>query len=194
MYGKLNIYLSAIVSLLLISSFSGGAQDVGVFNSLKGIGAAARFADTEDAFISTHFYVDIYGVVTSRCSFPGYKANVSRQYIFKRVPCNGYSMTFYAGPGLTAGYVRDHDKGRGVDLTSLMSDNQGFILALSGDVGCRFDFGGLVALDLSFMAEAGAHMRRNEQEKDYAAANFSIYNNGILQALYPQLTILFKLR
>lgn len=181
---------------MLFLGFQPGAraQEVGVFNSLKGIGAAARFYDSPDAFVSAHFYVDIYGVVTSRCSYPGYKMNVSRQYVFARIPRNGYTMEFYAGPGLTAGYVRDHDKGRGWDLTSLTSDNQGWMVGISGDAGCRFDFGGAVALDLSLMAEAGAHFRRTENENTYNAVSSSIYNNGILQALYPQLTILFRLK
>lgn len=194
MYAKLSIVVSVTLALLLGAQVRTSAQEVGLFNSPKGIGAAARYYDSPDAFVSAHFYVDIYGVVTSRCSYPGYKLNVSRQYVFARIPRNGYSMTFYAGPGVTAGFVRDHDKGRGWDLVSLTSDNQGWILAVSGDAGCRFDFGGAVALDLSLMAEAGAHFRRTENEDAYTAVSTSIYNNGILQALYPQLTILFKLK
>ena len=180
--------------LLLCISAKSQAQEIGVFNSAKGIGAAARFYDSPDAFVSTHFFIDIYGVVTSRCSYPGYRFNLSRQYIFARLPRNGFAMVFYAGPGITAGYVRDHDKGRGWDLTSLTSDNQGWIVGISGDAGCLFDFGGNVALDLSFMVEAGAHFRRTENESTYNAVSSSIYNNGILQSLYPQLTILFKLK
>ena len=103
-------------------------------------------------------------------------------------------MTLYAGPGISFGYVHDHDKGRKLfDIGSLIANNDGFMFAVSGDAGCRFDFGKTIALDLSFTADAGLHVRRNEKEKSYEAASLSIYNNGLLQALYPQLTILFKL-
>ena len=60
--------------------------------------------------------------------------------------------------------------------------------------GCRFDFGGRVALDLSFATDAGLHIRRNEKEQKYMATSLSIYNNGLIQSFYPQLTILFKLK
>jgi hypothetical protein len=107
---------------------------------------------------------------------------------------DGSRIRMFAGPGIGAGYVRDHDKGRGIDLTTLISDNPGLAFAASGDIGWRFDFGGFVSLDLSFTAEAGVHARRNEREKGYAATSLSIYNNGLMQAFYPQLSIVFKLR
>lgn len=105
----------------------------------------------------------------------------------------GVGYTFYAGPGVSTGVVRDHDKGRGFDLTSLISENPGFMFALSGNVGCRFDFGRKLSLDLSFLADAGIHVRVNEKEKSYTATSLSVYNNGFIQMFYPQLTILYKL-
>ena len=194
MYGKLYTTLAAFTIAFALFPSGLRAQEAGLFSSPKGVGAVFRLPERDNVFHSATFYVDIYGVVTSRCSYPGYKLNISRQYIFSRLQRNGYSMTLYAGPGVSAGYVRDHDKGRGFDLVSLMSDNQGLMFALSGDAGCRFDFGGSVALDLSLTAEAGVHVRPNEREQSYQATYLSIYNNGLLQALYPQFTILFKIR
>ena len=193
MYRKLNILFTALLFALTVPCPWIKAQEVGLFNSPKGIGLAFHTSEKDGEFHSAAAFVDIYGVATSRCSYPGYKVNLSRQYIFSRAPRDAWSMSFYAGPGISAGYVRDHDKGRGWDLSSLMSDNQGLMFALSGSAGCRFDFGSKVALDLSFTAEAGVHIRRNEKEKGYSAANLSIYNNGLIQIFYPQLTFLFKL-
>ena len=130
---------------------------------------------------------------TSRCSYPGIRFSVSRQYVLSRRVNGDVSMTFYAGPGVTVGYVRDHDKGRGIDFVSLFGNTEGFALAISGDGGCRFDFDGPVSLDLSFTADLGIHIRRNEMEWSYFSPNVSIFNNGLIQALYPQLTILFRL-
>ena len=178
---------------LLCLGGAASAQDAGIFSSPKGIGATAATGVMDGAFYTLTAFIDIYGVPTSRCLYPGVRINASRQFILGEKQCRGYVMRFYAGPGFTAGYVRDHDKGRGIDLGSLMSDNQGFMFALSGDAGCRFDFGRTVALDLSFAADAGIHFRRNEKEKTYAATNLSIFNNGIYQMLYPQFTIFFKL-
>lgn len=170
-----------------------GQESVGLFSSVKGIGATVRTRESGGVFHSATAFIDIYGVPTSRCSNPGMRFNVSRQYIIGRASRGDVAMTFYAGPGVTAGYVRDHDKGRGIDFTSLMSDNDGFMAALSADTGCRFDFGGQVSLDLSFAGELGVHVRRNEREHGYFATSLSVYNNGWMQLLYPQIIFLFRL-
>lgn len=187
---------TVLAAVLLACCFSpvSGAQDAGLFNSPKGLGACLYLPEKDGIFHTVTAYVDLYGIPSSRCLYPGFKANVSRQYSLKSWAKDGYSISMYAGPGVSAGYVRDHDKGRGIDLSTLISDNPGVAFAVSGDIGWRFDFGGFVALDLSFTAEAGVHVRRNEKEKGYAATSLSIYNNGLMQALYPQLIILFKFR
>lgn len=186
--------LVATLALLLAMTLPAGAQEFGLFSSPKGVGGSVRFPEKDGIFHTAHAYVDIYGVATSRCSYPGFKANFSRQYVCRRFQRDGYSVAFYAGPGISLGYVRDHDKGRGFDLTSLMADNEGFALAVSGDAGFFFDFGRNVFLDLSWTAEAGIHLRRNEAEKKYTAASLSLYNNGLLQAIYPQLTVYFRFK
>lgn len=187
---------TVLAALLLACVFCpySGAQDAGLFNSPKGIGASLYLPEKDGIFHTVTAYVDIYGIPSSRCLYPGFKANFSRQYSLRSWEMDGYRIRMYAGPGISAGYVRDHDKGRGIDLTTLISDNPGLAFAASGDIGWRFDFGGFVSLDLSFTAEAGVHARRNEREKGYAATSLSIYNNGLMQAFYPQLSIVFKLR
>lgn len=169
------------------------SQEAGFFNSPKGLGAQLRFSEQEGIFHSLTAFVDIYGVPTGRCLYPGFRMNVSRQYVLQELDKGDFGMTFYIGPGISAGFVHDHDKGRWFDLTSLVGGNSGFMLALSADAGCRFDFGKRIAMDLSFALDAGIHVRRNENEKAYNATSLSIYNNGLLQILYPQLTFLFKL-
>ena len=193
MYGKLHIALPLFI-LSLVWVPSAAQESVGVFNSPKGIGATVRLQESNGIFHTATAFVDIYGVATSRCSNPGLRFNVSRQYVLGRAQKGDVGLTFYAGPGATLGYVRDHDKGLGIDFKSLFSDNEGFIAAISGDAGCRFDFGGFVALDLSLASDLGIHVRKNEHEKEYFAPSVSIYNNGWMQWLYPQLTILFRLK
>ena len=193
MYGKPHTAL-LILLLSLCAPRLDAQESVGLFNSIKGIGATVRFPEESGVFHSATAFVDIYGVATSRCSNPGLRFNVSRMYVLGKQDRGDIHLTFYAGPGATVGYVRDHDKGRGVDLTSLMSNNDGFMAAVSAGAGCRFDFIGRVALDLSLTGDLGVHIRQNEHEDGYFAANLSIFNNGWMQLLYPQLTILFKFR
>ncbi|MBQ6556054.1 MAG: hypothetical protein IJL86_00750 [Bacteroidales bacterium] len=190
MYRKPHTALLALLICALLLPAKAASQEVGLFSSPKGVGVLWQGAEKNGAFNTAAAYVDIYGVVTSRCSFPGYKANFSRQYVFYRKDAGEWNLTLYAGPGLSAGYVHDHDKGRGVDLSALVADNQGFVFALSGDFGMRFEFPGAVVLNLSWTAEAGLHLRENERFKD--SSNLSIYNNGFIQSLYPQLGILYR--
>ncbi|MBO4476104.1 MAG: hypothetical protein J5737_05250 [Bacteroidales bacterium] len=192
MYSRIHTVL-LLVLLGLLPLRLQGQESVGLFSSLKGIGATVRLPESNGVFHTATAFVDIYGVATSRCSNPGLRFNVSRQYVIGRKSNGDVGFTFYAGPGITAGFVRDHDKGRGIDLVSLMADNEGVVAALSADAGCRFDFGGAVSLDLSFAGDLGVHIRRNEKENGYFAPSLSIYNNGWMQLLYPQITILFRL-
>lgn len=193
MYRRIHTALILVI-LSLMPLHLQGQESAGLFSSVKGIGATLRTPESGGVFHSATAFIDIYGVPTSRCSNPGIRVNVSRQYIMGRTSRGDVGMTFYAGPGITAGYVRDHDKGRGIDLKSLMSDNEGIVAALSADAGCRFDFGGLVSLDLSFAGDLGVHIRQNEREHGYFATSLSIYNNGWMQLLYPQIVFLFHLR
>ncbi|MCH5173158.1 MAG: hypothetical protein J1D85_02995 [Bacteroidales bacterium] len=182
------------IFLLLGRGFASSAQEAGVFNSPKGIGACLSTWSGGGNFCTLTAYADIYGVATSRCQYPGFRMNAMRQFTLRTLEANGMSMSFYAGTGLSAGYVRDHDKGRWVDLSSLVSDNPGVMLALSGDVGCHFDFGRSIGVDLSFTADAGVHIRRNEAEQAYRATSVSVFNNGLWQVFYPQFIIYFKLK
>lgn len=183
-----------LVLFLGLSELTAGAQvSAGLFNSIKGVGASVVFAEHQNVFHTATAYVDIYGVATGRCSNPGFRINVSREYVLRRFSRGDVGFTFYAGPGVSAGYVRDHDKGRGIDLVSLVSDNEGIMAAVSVNTGCRLSFGGPVSLDLSFAGDLGVHMRRNEKESGYFAPSVSIFNNGWMQLLYPQLTVLFRL-
>ena len=177
----------------LLAAPAYGQESIGLFNSIKGIGAAVRLPEKDGIFHSAYGFIDVYGVATGRCSYPGFRLNVSRNYVISRSDKADYSMCWYAGPGITAGYIRDHDKGRGIDLVTLFGNNEGLALALSGTGGLRFDFHGPFSLDLSFTADLGIHIRRYEHESGYFAPSVSIFNNGFLQALYPQLTILYRL-
>lgn len=141
-------------------------------------------------FENIALYAEIYGIPTGRCSSPGVKLCYSHNVILKRMEFETARLSFYAGPGVSAGYLRDAEIGKyeGTDFT--LTRNPGFMAALSGTGGCHFNFCRNIALDLSFTAEIGIHVRRDEKVH---SLNLNFYRNGLLQALYPQLSILFYL-
>lgn len=86
--------------------------------------------------------------------------------------------------------MRDAEIGKYEGTEFTLTRNPGFMAALSGTGGCHFDFNRNIALDLSFTAELGIHVRRDEKVN---SMDLNFYRNGLLQALYPQLSILFHL-
>lgn len=191
----LHIVLAMLV--IAVSTHVGWSRDLrselspsaGVFNSIKGVGATVRFPSGME-FGNISLYAEIYGIPTGRCSTPGVKLCYSHNIILKGMEFETARLSFYAGPGVSVGYMRDAEIGKyeGTDFT--LARNSGFMAALSGTGGCLFNFSRNIALDLSFTAELGIHVRRDEKVH---SLNMNFYRNGLLQALYPQLSILFYL-
>lgn len=185
----LTITLTAIAVLLGIQTH---AQPVsaGIFNSLKGIGATVELPHGTDEFTSLSAFVEIFGIPTGRCDKPGGKFNFSHNFIFRKYDNDATLFELYAGPGLSAGYMRDFEVGKRVDTILKLTDTPGLMAALSGRAGCRFSFEKRIALNLSFTAEFGIHARRDRNVNNI---NVRMYHNGLLQCLYPELSILVQL-
>lgn len=171
-------------------SLNAQPASLGVFNSLKGIGATVEIPRGENEFMSFVAFTEIYGIPTGRCDKPGVKARFSHNFIFKTFEQEATIFMLYAGPGVTAGYMRDFEVGRRIDKTLTLTHNPGLMAALCGSIGCRFSFESRIALDLSFTADLGIHAR-----KDEALHNIDVrmYRNGLMQAFYPELSILIYL-
>lgn len=189
MYRPLGIALTAIAVMLSIYSNAQPAS-VGVYNSLKGIGATLEIPHGESEFTSIVAFTEIYGIPTGRCDSPGFKARYSHNFIFKTYEQEATIFMLYAGPGVTAGYMRDFELGRRIDKTLTLTHNPGLMAALCGSLGCRFSFESRIALDLSFTADLGIHARQNEELHNI---DVRMYRNGLMQAFYPELSILVYL-
>jgi len=178
--------LSAFAALSI--SIAAGAQAVGIFNSGRGFGLAAQEYDKDGAaFSSFVLYADIYGLPLGRTEHPGIKGNFSRNLFIDDVKVDKAKLSFYAGPGITAGYVQDGE--RSVISHEHLANNPGLVFALSGSAGCLFTFDRHLSLDLSFQLEVGFHIRKDEymDQKD-----LTLYSNGVSRAWIPQLLILYR--
>lgn len=162
----------------------------GVYNSLKGIGAEVEIPNGGNEFTSLVAFAEIYGIPTGRCDKPGVKVRFSHNYVFKTFEEESTVFMLYAGPGVSAGYMRDFEVGRRIDKTLTLTRNPGVMAALSGSFGCRFSFESRIALDLSFTADLGIHARRDEELHNI---DVRMYRNGLMQSFYPELSILVLL-
>ena len=162
----------------------------GIYNSPKGFGAAVQISSSEGAFDNFSLVADFSGLFTRRCDHPGVKFNYSHNYVFATTEKEGMRYQLYLGPGFTAGWLHDWEKGRWEQTGgTAFRKNYGGMAALSGSAGCRFIFERRLTLDLFWTAEVGIHIRRNEIQETPA---ISFYLNGIMQSLYPQLLIMYR--
>ena len=184
------IVTAAVAVLLSISSYAQGPY-LGVFNSLKGIGAALELpAKDSSEFNSFALYAEIFGIPTGRCSEPGVKFNWSHNFILWDTEKDSTVYSIYAGPGISCGYMRDFELGKRKDKSLVLTKKPGVMTALSGTGGARFSFSGRIALDLSFTLDLGIFVRRDEALNNF---DLNLYRNGLAQSLYPQLSILVLL-
>lgn len=187
---RCELLISVLLCFLLLpapSHAQNRSVSMGLFNSPRGFGAAASF-NSEDgrSFSELSLFADIYGLPTGRCGEPGVKASFVRNFIFSSFEIDDVRLGIFAGPGVSAGFVKDYEPGYALDITR----NHGLCAALCGDIGLRVRFSRGVSLGLSFQAELGFHMRRDD---DMRANNLAIYKNGLVQSFWPNLSILFDL-
>ena len=180
-------YILFVVSLLL-SCLCASAQrpSAGMYNSVKGFGLSFSLQSEDGEMDVFTAYADIYGIPSGRSKVPGAKFNYSHQFVFTTLVFNDAVLDIYAGPGVTAGYVHDHESGFFTDYDKPLLLNMGVVGALSGTVGCVFSFSRKLMLDLSWTVEGGIHMRRDETLENI---DLKLYKNGLTQAWMPQLVI-----
>jgi len=175
-----------LASLSLAAGANAQNHGIGLFSSPKGFGISygQEGKKSPEFFTTTTLYADIYGLTADRTDHPGIKFNTSRLYYLDIIEGSESSYIFYVGPGITAGYVHDFEKDYWEDFYTRLTKKAGAILALSGTAGCRIAFNRAIMLDISFTIEAGMHLRNDD-----GSTKLSLYKNGLVQALYPQLTI-----
>jgi len=177
-------------AMALVLCVSAGAQNhgLGLFNSPKGFGISYEWegAKGTDHFYNLTLFADIYGMSTARAQDPGVKFNAAKLYGIRTIVTDEVKFLLYAGPGLTAGYAHDFEKGYWRSLYDTLVKSPGYILALSGTGGCRMSFKRSIMLDLSFTMDAGMHLRKEDGNN-----KLSMYKNGLIHAVSPQLTIYF---
>ena len=146
----------------------------GMFHSLKGIGGCFRFGELN----SLSVYADMEEVYAGRALYPGLRVSYLRPLaLAEKKASDGSVFTFYAGPGVTGGYLRD--KGEWYDIMA------GISLGAGVTVGLRERF--LLSLELE--GTAALLVSKNTLLDTWG---MRMYRNGYRQAFYPQLKIEYR--
>lgn len=175
------------VTLLILPALAlhAPAQDfnslsLGTFHSPKGLGFCIESQQEEDSFDSFDIIIDMFGVLRGDYSTPGIKATYYRGIVLKHHRGDGCDADFYAGPGVTAGYVRD------------IHEPFSAVAGMSGVIGGRLDFyNNKLVICMEAGLDLALELNRNNR---YRNIDLSLYKAGIYHVFYPQVRILYRLK
>ena len=176
--------IAATLAVLFPTAASAGSRvaQAGVISSPKGFGISLGTRQNDRHIYNTlDLTADLEGILRGTENTPGIKLSYLHENILKSgtirddVACN-----FYVGGGVSAGYVKDHGP----------SDrNHGAMLGLAAGVGVIFIFPGHIDIAIGFTGEFGLHLRKDER---YGNLDLSWYENGVLKAPIPQITLYYR--
>ena len=178
--------VSLLIAALLLPALAwkAPAQDVkslsiGTFHSPKGIGLCMESRQESASFDTFDIIADMFGILNGSHSKPGIKATYCRDIILKHFDHDEYDLDLYAGPGVTAGYVRD------------INEPLSLVAGMTGSAGCRLFFDSrrvVVCIELGL--DLAAEVNRNNRFRN---VDLTIYKSGILHTFYPQIRLLWQL-
>ena len=148
---------------------SRGQWSLGTIHSVKGVGFCADVFRDADSFCSFTLTADLPDIINGQSSTPGLKATCHYNLILREWKEGKYRL--YAGPGLTAGHVRNLD----IHL--------GAMGGVSADAGLRVSC--LHSLSVSVELQADfALLFKNRYNPD-----MGLYRAGFLHSYYPHVRI-----
>ena len=148
----------------------------GTFNSPKGMGLAADFSFRgEGDFSSAGIWLDARDFFGEGDSDIGIKGSFIHNFTIFTASGPQNSLTVYAGPGISMGYVYDIEKDRGV------------MGALCADVGVRVSLANPLVVSLGFSADLGLHV-----SKENDGTILSLYKEGLIHSYYPELRFMYN--
>ena len=172
---KASRFILVFIGLIISRGALCQEKSIGLFNSPKGFGVTYSNDAGNRSYNSFSLYSDMTGVFSGKNSNPGIRFEYFKVFFVKEKNTQDCEIRFYAGPGVSSGYVRDYG-----------SDIYGVLLALSGTAGVRFCFPRGIAIDLGLSADLGLHIRGKENGQ---TANLKFYRNGLYRIPYPQIKL-----
>jgi len=160
---------------------SAQSLSLGTFHAIKGLGLHLTTQDADSLEFNTYLvYADMAGVVNGTYSTPGIKACYIHDFTLMLFPGDGSITHLMAGPGMSLGWVRDRD-----------SANYGLSCSLCANICCKIMFDKRVDIAVGFMPEIGLFAR---YDNSGAATTVSMYYNGLRYAVFPYVSVAWRLR
>ena len=159
-------------------------ERVGLLNSPKGFGVSLGIQQEDRRVYNTvSLTADLDGILGGIESTPGVKFTwLHQNQIRGGVIRDDVDYGLYLGGGFTTGWVRDH---------GAPNRNHGAILGMAAGAGVVFLFPNHIDIALSFTGEFGLQLRKDET---FGTLDLSWYENGVLKALIPQVTLYYRFK
>ena len=186
MTGKVKANILILTLLILpVLGCQAPAQEVksltfGTFHSPKGLGICLGVQQEASSFDSFDVIADMFGILSGDYTRPGVKATYYRGIILKHREGTEFSTDLYAGPGVTAGYVRD------------IHEPLSIVAGMSGVAGGRLLFE-RKRLIINFEAGMDLALELNRNNR-YKKTDLKLYQAGIFHIFYPQIRIQYMIR
>lgn len=155
--------------------------ELGTMHSPKSFGLTLEFLDDEyDSSDLFELLADMHGLWDGTRPVPGFKFTYLRNVcITDFVLDKTIQSSFYVGPGVSLGYIRDSNK------------PFGFMAGVSATMGVKMRFPSRIVICLEVGTDFGLfvseHQRSSQLELTY-------YQSGLKNFYYPQLRIAYSLR
>lgn len=167
--------ISAALLLLSSGAISARPKACGAEFSFSGLCINFQASNEEDTFDDFCLGIDFYRFINGEIRHPGVRFTYVRDYVLASFSRDDFDARWFAGPGMTAGYVQDRNAGFGT------------LIGLCGNVGIEFDFRMPVCISLSLMPSLATHIIRKDNSTD-----LNIYFNGLVDLLSPRLGIKYS--
>lgn len=174
------------IIVLLVSFITAGQAEISAQSMMKaagaefaftGIGISIRkYTSSGSAFHDISITLDLQDVLTGKSRQPGARLCYVMDYVLCTTRTDSFVLRWYAGPGFTAGYVRDIGRGFGI------------MAGICGNAGAEFSFNVPVCISVTVTPCLATHI-------SYGAGipHLDLYRSGILlQSISPRLGIRYE--
>lgn len=158
-------------------SAQGKMKAAGAEFALTGIGInLQKYTSSRTSFHNISIDMDMKDVLSGRSRVPGVRMSYTMDYILATASTASFTLRWFAGPGFTAGYVRDMRKGFGI------------MAGICGNAGAEFSFMVPVCISISFTPCLATHISYSS-----GTPGLDIYRSGLLiQSVSPRVGIRYE--
>lgn len=162
--------LMLFMACLLSDQAKAQPRSAGGQFSLNGIDVSFQHSVRDTVFIELNAGIDLLEVLDGRTAKPGAKARLTYNFIFWNRKYESGTMSLYAGPGISAGYVRNEG-------------TFGPAIGICGQFGLEYSFiTRPLILSISIVPSVALHMK--PEGIDYS---LDFFKKGFLYSLSPSL-------